>query len=64
MLYEGIEQFNLLLKDSRNNEAVVQVLQKLVPAFQWDRHIRNIETLTEPVPAEVYRNFDIQEVIH
>jgi len=36
MLFEAIEQFNLLLKDSRNNEAAVEVLRKLVPAFQYD----------------------------
>lgn len=40
MLFEAIEQFNLLLKDSRDNEAVVEVLRRLVPAFQHDTVVR------------------------
>jgi len=32
-LYEGIERFNLLIKDSGDREAVVDILERLVPGY-------------------------------
>jgi FlaA1/EpsC-like NDP-sugar epimerase len=55
LLYEAIEQFSLLLKDSGDNEAAREVLRKLVPAFQRDTSVQEINALKEHDPLEGYQ---------
>jgi FlaA1/EpsC-like NDP-sugar epimerase len=42
-LYEAIEHFNLLLKNSGDNEAAVAILKRIVPAFKENHYIKKME---------------------
>jgi len=64
VLYEAIEQFNLLLKDSRDNEAAVNVLKKLVPAFQREICAQKGEAKGECPIAETHREHDVGSRVH
>ena len=65
MLYEAIEQFNLLLKDSRDNEAAVDVMRRLVPAFQQDIRVQKINALEEHARSEPYKKISqIGDTVH
>jgi len=65
MLFEAIEQFNLLLKDSRDNEAVVDVMRRLVPAFQQDIYVQKINAPEERARLGTYeKRFHIGDTVH
>lgn len=64
VLYEAIEQFNLLVKDSRDNEAVVDVLKKLVPAFQREGSNQKAEAEGNYPAAEIHRKIDAGDMVH
>jgi len=64
VLYDAIEQFNLLLKESRDNETVIKVLKKLVPAFHWDARVQESEKPKEFTPAGTYKKVDIENTAH
>ncbi len=64
ILYEAIEHFNLLLKDSRDNEAVIKVLKKLVPAFHWDDRVRKMEAQKEYTYAKNDKNIAVEGRVH
>ncbi len=64
VLYDAIEQFNLLLKEASDNEAVIKVLSKLVPAFHWDAHAQKMGMPKEFIPAEGYKKIYVEDTTH
>jgi len=64
MLYDALEQFNLLLKDSKDNEAVIEVMKKLVPAFHQDTDIHNQRTAKNFISVAPHSRFDFEETVH
>ena len=64
MLFEAIEQFNLLLKDSRDNEAVVEVLRKLVPAFQHATSVRKAKEQRISFPMSEHIATEAEDTVH
>jgi FlaA1/EpsC-like NDP-sugar epimerase len=64
ILYEAIEQFNLLLKDSRDNEAVVEVLKKLVPAFHRDTGVHKLGAPGTYISAVAHKKLNANDVVH
>jgi FlaA1/EpsC-like NDP-sugar epimerase len=64
VLYEAIEQFNLLLKDSRDNEAVVDVLKKLVPAFQRESSVQKAEAKGDYTATETHRKLGAGNMVY
>ena len=64
MLFEAIEQFNLLLKDSRDNEAVVEVLRKLVPAFQHATSVQKAKEQRISFPMSEHIATEAEDTVH
>ena len=64
ILYEAIEQFNLLLKDSRDNEAVVEVLKKLVPAFHRDTGVHKLGAPGTNISAVAHKKLSAEDMVH
>lgn len=66
LLYEAIEQFSLLLKDSGDNEAALEVLRKLVPAFQRNEDERSskIGASKRQLSAARYVILETEETVH
>ena len=66
LLYEAIEQFSLLLKDSGDNEAAREVLRKLVPAFQRNEDERSskIGASKRQLSAARYVILETEETVH
>ncbi|MGC9338028.1 MAG: polysaccharide biosynthesis protein, partial [Candidatus Cloacimonadia bacterium] len=63
-LYGAIEQFNLLLKDSGDQETAVSILKRLVPAFKENHYVQKIERSTMPKPKEDHTDSVIESTIH
>lgn len=64
VLFEAIEHFNLLLKDSRDNEAVVEVLKKLVPAFHRDTGVHKLGAPGTYISAVAHKKLNAEDVVH
>lgn len=63
-LYEAIEQISLLLKDSRGNEAIVDVLRRIVPAFERGGAPSETGSRKSYFAAEAPYQRDIEDTVH
>ncbi len=63
-IFEAIEHFNLLLKDSRDNESVIKVLENLVPAFQLDTRLQKTEATKKYTITEKDKKINLEGTIH
>lgn len=64
VLYEAIEQFNLLLKNSGDNGAVIEVLKKLVPAFQYNSRIQKSDDYQRNIHVGANNSLRAENIVH
>jgi len=64
VLYGAIEQFNLLLKNSGDNEAVVAILKRLVPAYNEHHFTQKMGLATMHRPKDEHTDSVTEGTIH
>ena len=64
VLYEAIERFALLLKDSGDKETAVAILKKLVPAFNENHYVQKMEVIREHSEKEDLKRHVNEGTIH
>jgi len=64
VLYGAIEQFNLLLKNSGDNEAAVAILKRLVPAYNEHHFTQKMEQTTMHKPKDEHTDSVTEGTIH
>jgi len=63
-LYEAIERFGLLLKDSGDNDAAITILKRMVPAFDENHYMEKVELSKVAKAIDRHIDFDMGGTMH
>jgi len=64
VLYEAIERFALLLKDSGDKDTAVAILKKLVPAFNDNHYTQKLDLAKRNLNKEDKKTDPVEGIIH